>query len=369
MAEPVDDVCRKFCPVFRMHPDESYFPCSLPDLMRNSRFEYYGQDTSTLQPLDIVRGSTKPPRDTPIYVVEQAFMAAADTKEKLLVILGDRFTGTRYVSNPKRVLYIQTKNIPDSVEVQAIFSDPFIHMKKCYFTVTYLLFFPYNGTLEPHVFDQEYATFLISCTGYKFVNDTLMVAGASVARVYLSSHGTGMWYDYDEIARTPYGRPILYCALEGHGLYPKAMTVRRFFDIANDEMSDKGMTYDPLQNIVILAHPTSSLITRYYRENKLYYFNGLYDTQQSNIFRENRSNFLFYDGFYKLSNAADLWNLEPLKTFRPYVDLAFMCLILIIFIVLGMNFIQGGICQLISVLSLSFIVGLSTFLGFWVYMI
>lgn len=357
MSQTIDTICKKFCPVIYMHPNESYMPCSVPDLMRNSKFEFY----SSRPPSSLLTSS---PND-PMYTIENAVLRQADTKEKLEELIGT-FTGLSYVGSPQRKFVILTKNIPNSVEIQAIFSDPFTMFKEVYFTITYLLFFPYNGTLEPHVFDQEYATYICKCRSFKFDNDSLLIERASIARVFLSSHGKGRWFDPDELQYAPDGRPIFYSALEGHALYPEPMSLRRFFGFGNDETVAGGIKYDAVNNVVVLAHPTSSLASQYYQLNKLYYFNGNYENQSSILFNPRRTNFLMYDGYYKTTNTSELWEMEPFKKFkRIFQTLFYVATLLILLILLDNN----DFCTLVSYLCLIVFTIICTFLLMWIYVV
>lgn len=103
MSETIDSICKKFCPIIYMHPNENYMPCSVPDLMRNSKFEFYSAQPS----FSIL---TSPP-ESPMYVIENAVLRQADTKEKLESLIGS-FTGLSYIGSPKRRFAILTKNIP-----------------------------------------------------------------------------------------------------------------------------------------------------------------------------------------------------------------------------------------------------------------
>jgi len=357
MSETIDAICKKFCPILYMHPNESYLPCSVPDLMRNSKFEFY----SAQPPSSLLTAAP----NTPMYVIENAVLRQADTKDKLEALVGS-FTGLSYVGSPKRRFAILTKNIPNSVEIQAIFSDPFVMSKEVYFTITYLVFFPYNGTLEPHLFDQEYATFVCKCRTYKFENETLLIERPSIARVFLSSHGKGKWFNPDEFQYSPDGRPIFYSALEGHAFYTEPMSLRRFFGFGNDETAAGGVKYDAVNNVIVLAHPTSSLISKYYQLNKLYYFNGDYENQSSIIFNQRRTNFIMYDGYYKTTNTAELWEIQPFKKFKSIFQTLFYVAALLILLILLDN---NDFCTLVSYLCLVVFTIICTFLLMWIYIV
>lgn len=350
----IDDISREFCPIFYLHPNEIYKPCSVPNLMRNCRFEYYGVPPAHLRTLP-------PTTQGPSYVIENSVLSAANTNEKLLALLGD-YTGLSFVGSPERKLVIVNENIPMSTEVQAIFSEPFTFMRETYFTITYLLFFGYNGTLEPHVFDQEYATYLFKCKSFQLADGKLQINTPSIFRIYLSSHGKGKWFNQDEFEYVN-ERPYIYIALEAHSLYNEPLVLRKFFGFGNDETA-KGDVYDPINNVVVLAHPSSSLAKQYYAANKLYYFNGLYQDQSSVLFLERRTNFLFYDGYYKATSTADLWELKEFKKYKGLVK-TFMqvCMLLILFILID----NDSFCTLISQSGLVILTAVCIFLFQWLY--
>lgn len=337
----IDDISREFCPIFYLHPNEQHNPCSVPDLMRNCKFEYYGVPPTNLL--------TLPPRtEGPSYVIENSTLRAADTNEKLLALLGD-FTGLSFKESPERKLVILNENIPMSTEVQAIFNDPFTYMKTTYFTVIYLLFYGYNGTLEPHVFDQEYATCLFQCKGFQYVNNKLEINTPSLFRIYLSSHGKGRWFNRDEFEYVN-GRPSIYVAAEAHSMYTKPLVIRKFFGLGNDETA-KGEVYDPINNVVVLADPRSSLAKVYYEANKLYYFNGLYEKQSSILFSERRTNILMYDGYYKTASTAELWEIKPFDKYKGlFITFFRVSFILIVLILIDNDSIGSLISQSVLVI-------------------
>lgn len=368
MTETIDSVCKRFCPIFHMHPREQYTPCSVPDLMRNSVFEYT-EPTMTIPPkldriTDVLFETTQPPGIQSI-IFENATLKAADTKEKLAQLLGKYTTKENKVSRVYRFRMLDD-NIDNSSEVQAIFSDPFTYMRKTYFSVTYVLFFPYNGTLEPHVFDQEYATFVFTCSNYKYTNDTMEATGVRAVRVFLSSHGKGKWYDWDEITKTPEGRPVFYSALEGHALYIEPMTLRRFFGLGNDETEEGGKVYDPIENVVVIAHPSSILVAPYYEKNKLYYYNGLYYDQPSCLFSTSKINFIYYDGYYKTTNTSEMWDIEPFNKFKHVFKIFLLASVAMVVLILMDN---NDICVLTSYLFLIIFTIIITFLFMWIYIV
>lgn len=357
----IDEICKFYCPIFYLHSNEIYKPYSLPDLIRSCKFEYDGILPNPPTPPDIITQLITP---KPMYVIENTVLNTADTTEKLLSLLG-RFTGLSETHSPeRRLLIVDLEKKSTTPEVQAIFSDPFIYMKKTYFTITYLLFYAYNGTLEPHKFDQEYATFLFTCKSYQFKNnDTLEIYIPTLERIYLSSHGKGKWFNRDEFEFLD-ERPYIYIALESHSMYNEPMIVRRFFGFGNDETS-KGDVYDPITNVIVLAHPSSILIKTYYSLNKLYYFNGKYEDQFSIIFSERRTNILQYDGYYKAANTAELWNIKPFKDIRGFiVTVLYIIAVFMFFILLDNNdfyILISYICLIISTI-------IGVFLFQWLYL-
>lgn len=350
----IDDISREFCPIFYLHPEEMHMPCSVPNLMRNCRFEYYGVPPAYLATLP-------PATQGPSYVIGNSVLSAADTNEKLVALLGD-YTGLSFIESPERKLVIVNNNIPMSTEVQAIFSEPFTFMRETYFTITYLLFFGYNGTLEPHVFDQEYATCLFKCKSFQLTEGKLEINTPSLFRIYLSAHGKGKWFnkkDFEYVNQ----RPCIYIALEAHSLYNKPLVLRKFFGFGNDETA-KGEAYDAINNVVVLAHPSSSLAKQYYEMNKLYYFNGKYQDQSSVLFLEHRTNFLLYDGYYKAVSTADLWEMKPFDKYKNLVNTFFQfCLLLIILILID----NDNFYTLISQSGLVILTAICIFLFQWLY--
>lgn len=310
--------------------------------------------TDTTTPLPATSSSS------PTYVVENSMMRTLDTNEKLLSVLG-AFTGLSPKSTQK--LKIVNKDMPMSVEVQAIFSDPFVYLKKTYFTITYLLFYPYNGTLEPHLFDQEYATVLFQCKSYNFTESTLEITTPTISRIYLSSHGKGKWFNKDEFTYSGI-RPNIYVAVESHSMYPEPMVLRRFFGIANDETMENGIVYDAINNVIVLANPNSVLNNVYYELNKLYYYNGMYEDQTSILFNERRTNFLMYDGYYKVASTSELWEIKQFQKFKGIFQWIIIICSLLVFIIIIDNV---DVCVLLSYLCIVVLTAIATFITQWLY--
>lgn len=377
MTDSIDLVCKRFCPVIRLHPDERFPPCSVPDLMRRSKFEFTSNIITTAPPIiakadamdaeaavdDVFFDTTPPPSVAAVGGPTLDSLQSATT-EQLSMLLAP-YTSKRGSTKAYKFDIIE-KSIPNSVEIQAVFSDPFRYMNKTYFTLTYILFFAYNGTLEPHVFDQEYATFIFTCDSYAFANDTMELTGVKPARVYLSSHGKGKWYEWSELKMSN-SRPVVYCALEGHALYPEPVVIRRFFGFGNDETADGGVEYDPIDNVVVLAHPSSTLISPYYEKNKLYYFNGLYNDQPSALFRSSNINFIFYDGYYKTSNTSEMWDIKPFSTFKWIFRI--LLIATTTFVMLAVFLKINTICDLGYELTPVIFTVVATFLFMWMHVV
>ncbi|CAD7699775.1 unnamed protein product [Ostreobium quekettii] len=115
--------------------------------------------------------------------------------------------------------------------------------------VVYAFFFMFNGNLRAakvvpvgsHTADWEHLTMRLDPTG------------EHLQGIYYSAHRTidGDWVPASKIPMSK-GRPVAYCALNGHGCFPKPGIQPRIFFLVNDRCDGKGPVWRP-QKVVLLG--------------------------------------------------------------------------------------------------------------------
>ncbi|MAA78331.1 MAG: hypothetical protein CL916_03655 [Deltaproteobacteria bacterium] len=132
--------------------------------------------------------------------------------------------------------------------------------------IVYAIYFMHNGTLESHAYDVEYIVlrfqyFDASHGGFGYHDLTPLVnrhpccpEGRQwhLVRVYLSSHGNGVWYptrfpgeEKTFIKFVDFTHPVIYSANASHALYPSSKRHRRFVGFADDVTDDDGLLWRP----------------------------------------------------------------------------------------------------------------------------
>jgi hypothetical protein len=129
---------------------------------------------------------------------------------------------------------------------------------------TLCIAFVWNGTLESHPFDIEFAILRFSSCGdattsggYGYrMQEELGPSSDSpwkLRRIFLSAHGNGCWYptrfvgeERSVIDGAPHSsRPLLYSALGSHALYPNTRRNKRIWGFGDDKTNDRGLLWVP----------------------------------------------------------------------------------------------------------------------------
>lgn len=137
--------------------------------------------------------------------------------------------------------------------------------------IVYGVYFMFNGTLESHAFDIEYAVLRFQYYdpgqpfGYHHPRPMVEEPGGGgtagprwhLVRVYLSAHGNGVWYptsfpgEEETTLRFVDGtHPVIYSANASHAMYPSAKRNKRFMGFADDVTDDGGLLWRPTHLVV-----------------------------------------------------------------------------------------------------------------------
>lgn len=193
-------------PEFFLDKNEPYGPCSYIDYIRNSSL----RKSSGEPVLDTIVN----PDDVTKYDGNYMLEIKKDAKGGIL----------------DRVKY------PSKLEVYVI-QNTMKYNEDTFYDTYYIMLFAYNGTIEPHLGDEEYV--MIRTDGN---NNPL--------GMYYSNHSGGIWVPWWEVPVSKNGHPVVYIARESHAMFPSTGTFRRALGFGNDvvEPADKPLEY----NLVVL---------------------------------------------------------------------------------------------------------------------
>ena len=193
-------------PEFFLDKDEHYGPCSYIDYIRNS---------------SLLKSSGEPVLDT---IVDP---------NDITKYGGDHMLEIK--KDAKMGILDQTK-YPSKLEVYVI-QNTMKYNEDTFYDTYYIILFAYNGTIEPHLGDEEYV--MIRTDGN---NNPL--------GMYYSNHSGGIWVPWWEVPKNKDGHPIVYIARESHAMFPSTGMFHRALGFGNDvvEPSDKPLQY----NLVII---------------------------------------------------------------------------------------------------------------------
>ena len=193
-------------PEFFLDKNEPYGPCSYIDYIRNSSLR-----KSSGEP---VLDTIVDPDDITKYGGDHMLEIKKDAKGGIL----------------DRVKY------PSKLEVYVI-QNTMKYNEDTFYDTYYIMLFAYNGTVEPHLGDEEYV--MIRTDGN---NNPL--------GMYYSNHSGGMWVPWWEVPTGKNGHPVVYIARESHAMFPSTGVFPRALGFGNDvvEPADKPLEY----NLVVL---------------------------------------------------------------------------------------------------------------------
>ena len=241
--EWIKKVVSRHLPVFYLHHDDRYLPCSPEFFMSNSQLKARHPESgevTVLAPLGVLSGSVLCQYQDE-YPHHHLWM--------------DLDPGAR-VGEPLESI----NDVPVLVHAKSILSrgggsPPTVEAVE----ITYITLFAYNGHYDvlggliatgQHDGDIEHITARVDAT-----------TGELIAMWY-NSHRCrdGQWVPASDVVRdtsmSNTTRPVAFIAKHGHGNYPQAGTVMRHFFFGNDLCSGDGPVWRP--NKVVLLHPATT---------------------------------------------------------------------------------------------------------------
>ncbi|CAL8466419.1 g5955 [Coccomyxa elongata] len=239
-VQDLQNVIASNCPVFYLHPEERYFPCTVQWFLERCELQLIrkGWRRRVLRVIERV-GEV----DGESLKRAQAWFGAQPFKRSFMML---RLVDPAHrAGQPDRLnqvpIYAHAKQVVDprtgcrtALEIN--------YMKFLAFNGSYKLFgwIP-AGNLGAHDADWEHVTL------------RLTPDGRCVLGVYYSAHRhqDGVWRSAREVPRSEAGRPLAHIAVNGHGSYPIAGTIPRIFFAANDQTSNQGAVWDTERCMIV----------------------------------------------------------------------------------------------------------------------
>jgi hypothetical protein len=230
----VQSTIRRHAPVFYLHPDDKYMPCSAEFFMEQC--ELQGRGINGNDVVILPKGSV--------------------TGEQLLIQQDDvqsQWTSLRLCFKCHEARFgvplAKINSVPVYVHIKAVVADDNRYIEA--FEINYITLYAYNG---------EYTVIpgLVQAGAHdgdiEHITARVCPESGDLLAMWYNSHRPrdGEWVEADSVPRVvPSGRPIAYVALHGHGTYPRTGTIHRHFWLGNDKCSDRGVVWDP-ERLVLL---------------------------------------------------------------------------------------------------------------------
>ena len=224
-------LAQKYAPDIYMDVKEPYWPCTYGDYIRNSRV-ITADGKVVLDPIT-------DPNDIAKYDGGYRLDLRRDARAGMI-------DARRYPS--KLEIYCMEKRLTYG----DVGKDPSYDVTDVY----YIMLNAYNGTLESHDSDREFVM--------------IRFQGQTPDGVYFSHHSGGFWRHWDDVSKTPDGRPKVYSAIESHAFFDKPGTYRRVLGFGKDSIDpvkeplSYGKSYD-----LVMAGPQADLEKRPYMASRI----------------------------------------------------------------------------------------------------
>lgn len=283
----LEELAIKYCPIIQFASGERYLPAS---------FEHFCQHSDLMYDEDILVPASP---ESPQYIrkmIEREmggsalrlspsliWKAATDVHDpRLRLNIGVTHSttawqglvalatgklvndGYRGAPDPSNKLYGDPKGPKQTISAFCLGTFTCRETNIQFVDIVYSIQFMWNGTLESHPFDIEFAILRFSSCGdattsggYGYrMQEELGPSSDSpwkLRRIFLSAHGNGCWYpthfvgeERSVIEFAPHSsRPLLYSALGSHALYPNTRRNKRILGFGDDKTNDRGLLWVP----------------------------------------------------------------------------------------------------------------------------
>lgn len=240
-VEDLQHVIAANTPVFHLHHDEKYFPCTVEFFLQHARL-------CTMHNTRLMKRVIAQELVPYGHLDENSLLHAykENEQQRLQLHLQEHMRSGQPDQLPDIPVYAHVRETVDnSGQRDAI-------------EIVYCKFFAFNGPYKPFGIIPS-KTLGTHDSDWEHVTVRLTPDGREVTGVYYSCHRhiDGTWRSADEVPRTESGRPRAYVAVNGHGSYPFPGRIIRLFGIFNDNTSADGEMWDP--SSVVIVSPAGML--------------------------------------------------------------------------------------------------------------
>lgn len=230
----IQSTIRRHAPVFYLHHDDKYMPCSAEFFMEQSELRGNGSDGNDI--IILPKGSVTAVQ----LLLQQNDVQSRWNSLRLCFTCHEARFGMPAVN---------INSVPVYVHIKAVVSDDNRYIEA--FEINYITLYAYNG---------EYTVIpgLVQAGAHdgdiEHITARVCPESGDLLAMWYNSHRPrdGEWVEAGSVPRVvPSGRPIAYVALHGHGTYPRTGTIHRHFCLGNDKCSDRGVVWDP-ERLVLL---------------------------------------------------------------------------------------------------------------------
>lgn len=258
----IEQLAVQYCPIIYFYKDEPYMPSNFADMISIS--DLYEMEPS----VDMKRPDVKKLIKTNPTV--------QDLKSNSLINIHKNKVRKIPVGHE---IICRTKGIYKLMND----SDTFIDL-------LYIVYFAFNGTIESHVYDQEFV--IVRLYTQNDIND---LSSWTMIKGFGSIHGGGLWHDavnVDTEIVDGVKRPVFYSANESHAMYHKPGIYKRIFRFGDDK-TGKDKRWVPTK-LICMVDTRSSPYTNIYNystkqfeynqeTDKYYRFSGLIGNAKTNL--------------------------------------------------------------------------------------
>ena len=243
----IDRLAVANCPIIYFHKDESHMPANFADMVKISSLYKIEQNTD-INKRPIIKGLIK------------STTTIDDLANNTLLSINKRKINTLPLGNE---IICRTKGIYKLLNDVVKFID-----------LVYIVYFAYNGTRKPHVYDQEFI--IVRMQTEADIND---FAAWNVIKCFGSIHGGGLWHDYINIKTEVIDgtkRIVFYSANESHAMYNKPGRYKRIFRFG-DDLTGTDKKWIPNKLICMIDSLESQTTNIYNYTTKQYEYNPTTD--------------------------------------------------------------------------------------------
>lgn len=250
-ASTIASVVEKFAPQVRMHPEERYFPSSVPWYLERTQVHTEAREVMGDLPTLLATTRNENLKQTNVSLKEKSEDIAKKLEGKLEQKLGESLFGKYFLKIKKQRPDYELASRRGDIDS----ATTYVHVRKRAgrakgLDIQYWFFYPYSGPVlvgpagGAHEGDWEHIT-------------VRLAAGLQrVEKVFFAAHDReGLWVDGSDVQYEQDTHPVVYSARYGHASYPSAGIQARGM-LPADRTADGGKTWQTWENTKIVADPS-----------------------------------------------------------------------------------------------------------------